>query len=101
MHGKMIDVLRDEWRSKFEGVPPSPQELLKEPWVSRYLQVMWGPAPATPSATMFPPPVLPVDTDPLCACGHDASEHPLDGACALCDCLGFTAAATPQARQEA
>ena len=89
MHGLYIDVLMAEQRSRHEGpVPPVPQ-LLRQDWVPEYLRLM------------FPAPVRPLDADPLCACGHDASEHPLDGACASCGCLGYTAADGAHARQEA
>ena len=77
MHGPFILLLQHEYASRHEGPVPPPHELVWLSWVPEYLRVM------------FPPPVLPVDTDPLCACGHFASEHPLDGACACCGCLGY------------
>ena len=89
MYGPYIEVLRHEWRSRHEGNPPPPEQLAFEPWIGGYLRLM------------FPAPVRLLDVDPLCACGHDASEHPLDGACASCGCLGYTAADGAHARQEA
>ena len=44
MHGPLIDLLRAEYASKFEGPVPPVAQLLREAWVPRYLAVMF-PAP--------------------------------------------------------
>lgn len=50
MHGPLITLLQAEHRSRQEGPVPPPQELVWEPWVGRYLQVLWhGKMPLTPS----------------------------------------------------
>ena len=88
MHGVLINVLRNEWRSRHEGTPPPPHKLVWLPWVGPFLRLFnatQGQSTETPQ--------------PLCTCGHPASEHPLRGACASCGCLGdavVTPAALPQ-----
>ena len=45
-----IALLRTEYRSRHEGTPPPATQLLREPWVSEYLRVMFpAPGPQTPS----------------------------------------------------
>ena len=88
MHGVLINVLRNEWRSPHEGTPPPPHKLVWLPWVGPFLRLFnatQGQSTETPQ--------------PLCTCGHPASEHPLRGACASWRCLG-DAVVTPAALQQ-
>ena len=85
-----MTTLAQEYQSRHEGHAPAGPQLLREPWIGRYL------------AVMFPAPVRPLYGPPLCLCGHEETEHPLLGGCAGCGCLGYDGADTASAvRQEA
>ena len=89
-YSTILATLASEWRSRHEGPIPSSSDLLREPWVPAYLRVM------------FPSLTSPLETDALCACGHAVSEHPLQGGCATCGCLGYDETDTSHlVRQEA
>ena len=75
----LIATLAAEHRSRHEGAVPPRSQILLEPWVPAYLRVM------------FPVPARPLEPDTLCACGHAASEHPLQGGCAACGCAAYQA----------
>ena len=77
MHGPYIDVLIAEQRSRHEGPVPPSHELVWLPWVGPFLRLFH----ATQGQSTETP-------QPLCTCGHPASAHPLDGACASCGHLG-------------
>ena len=79
----LIAILTREYQERYEGNPPPPTQLLREPFVGPYLRVM------------FPAPVRPLEAAPLCACGHPVSEHPMHGGCASCGCLGETVRTRP------
>ena len=49
----LIATLADEYRSRHEGNPPPAPLLLREPWIGRYLSVMF-PAAARPLETEAP-----------------------------------------------
>jgi hypothetical protein len=77
MHGIMIDLLREEYRSRHEGPVPPPQQLVWLPWVPAYLALL-SPRPPRPSAVLaadFPLETLPAPRHtyacPYCAFSSD------------------------------
>ena len=86
MYGPYINVLIAEHASRHEGPVPPPHELVWLPWVGPFLRLFH----ATHHAA----------EDPLCACGHDEREHPLQGGCASCGCLEYATEGLTPMRQE-
>lgn len=87
MHGPFISLLEGAYRARFPGPVPPAHELVWLPFVGPFLQHIDEFSTRLHRALLE----LATESESLCVCGHAADEHPLDGTCASCGCLGYVA----------